>query len=181
MADVTWANYKGILYPLDLEKKDMKYSPEINTFSTEPYQQKTLVDLCAEKTVMDSTSTARALQVVPVELYYSLMRAALVKTRDRSIEVLISKWPWTVLSLKKLAPSLFDSLSTLYSSVHVAERMRRGVKYTTCLAHTFVECLKKRTPTKLKYLDLTGYPAGKICSLLITRDQEIIDNVQGSK
>ena len=41
------------------------------------------------------------------------------------------------------------------------DRMRRGVKFTTCLAHTFVECLKKRTATKLQVLDMTGYPTGK--------------------
>ncbi|XP_013386784.1 uncharacterized protein LOC106156201 [Lingula anatina] len=37
-----------------------------------------------------------------------------------------------------------------------------AVKYTTTLAHTFVECLKKRTPTKLKYLDMSGFPAAEI-------------------
>ena len=168
MVDVNLANYKGILYPLDLDHgtpgQPSGAAVDLLVAESSP-GLKPLVDLCAEKTVMDATSTARALSAVPRELYYSLMRAALVKTRDRSIEVLISKWPWAVLSLRKLAPSMFDSLSTLYSAIHVTERMRRGVKYTTCLAHTFVECLKKRTPTKLKYLDLTGYPAGELPAL----------------
>ena len=56
---------------------------------------------------------------------------------------------------------MFTDLKALYSDAYVADRMRRGVKYTTCLAHTFVECLKKRSPTKLKYLDISGFPTGK--------------------
>ena len=164
MVDVSFlCNYKGILYPLDLDKK-IESLKDTNLLSLNGGKDslKSLVDLSAEKIVMDSTSTARALEVVPSELCYSLMRAALVRTRDRSIDVLIAKWPWSVLSLQKMAPCMFDSISTLYNDVTVAERMRKGVKYTTCLAHTFVECLKKRAPTKLKYLDLTGFPAGKL-------------------
>ena len=56
---------------------------------------------------------------------------------------------------------MFTDLKALYSDAYVADRMRHGVKYTTCLVHTFVECLKKRSPTKLKCLDISGYPTGK--------------------
>ena len=86
---------------------------------------------------------------------------ALVKRHTSDLQVLISKWPWSVLSLSRLAKCMFTDLRALYSDAYVAERMRRGVKYTTCLAHTFVECLKKRSPTKLKYLDISGYPTGE--------------------
>jgi hypothetical protein len=75
--------------------------------------------------------------------------------------VLVSRWPSPVLQLSRLAPPLFEELGALYNDRYLATHMRRGVKYTTCLAHTFVECLKKRAPTRLRVLDLSGYPAGK--------------------
>ena len=99
-------------------------------------------------------------QIIPPDLSYPLMKAALRLTRDRSIEVLLANWPHTVLSLTKLAPPLFSDLAMRYNTSHLHEMVRRAVKLTTCLAHTFVECLKKRTATKLQCLDLTGYPAG---------------------
>ena len=77
-------------------------------------------------------------------------------------QVLISRWPYKVLNLSRLAAPLFDDIRALYDDTYIREHMRRGVKYTTCLAHTFVECLKKRTPTKLQFLDMSGYPTGNI-------------------
>ncbi len=160
--------YKGVLYPLPLDM-----DPQTECITDTP--MRSLVDLCAEKIVQDSTSTHRALDATPVELCYNLMRAALRNQRDRAIEVLISRWPWAVLRLCKLVPLLFDELGALYDDRYITERMRRGVKYTTCLAHTFVECLKKRAPTKLKYLDLTGYPSGKkLYQFDRSRDKTII-------
>ena len=146
-------NYKGVLYPIDYDKKYGRDEQTVNV--------KTLVELSAGKIVLDAASTRRALQAVPQDLCYSLMKAALLLARDRAIEVLIAHWPWPVLTLRKFAPPLFEDIDALYSSTYISERMRRGVKYTTCLAHTFVECLKKRASTKLRCLDLTGYPAGR--------------------
>ena len=145
--------YKGALYPLPLNDGE-----NLNAIDA---PVKNLVDICAEKIVLDSTTTSRAIEAVPRDLCYNLMRAALLNTRDRSIEVLISRWPWRVISLRKLAPPLFDSIKALYDDEYIKVQMRKGVKCTTCLAHTFVECLKKRSPTQLKYLDMTGFPAGK--------------------
>ena len=55
-------------------------------------------------------------------------------------------------------PWIFCACSESYLSLV----MRRAIKYTTCLAHTFVECLKKRCETKLRCLDLSGYPTGTL-------------------
>ena len=143
--------YKGSLYPTRLVANAEKECPDVLT----------LVDISCQKIVLDATSTEHAVQVVPIELCYSLMRAALTLSRDRAIEVLVAFWPWQILSLRKFVPQLFDGVTPLYSSLHVVEKMRKGMKYTTCLAHTFVECLKRRSPTRLKCLDLTGFPTGR--------------------
>ena len=119
-----------------------------------------LVDLSCHKIVQHSRGTREALKSMPPELFYNLMKAALMDMRDRTIEVLIAEWPFPVLALSRFAPPLFEKLEVLYSERYLGERMRRGVNYTTCLAHTFVECLKKRSPTRLRCLDLTGFPAG---------------------
>ena len=161
MVDLVFlSTYKGTLYPLPLTRRHPAKSPG------RPQQDcqapvPSLVDLCCDKVVLDATSTNRAIDTVPTDLCYSLMRSALLRARDRAIEVLIARWPGPLLSLKKLAPLLFDDIRALYDTQYVKERMRRGVKYTTCLAHTFVECLKKRPPTRLKFLDLSGYPSGE--------------------
>ena len=77
-------NYKGMLYPLQLDppKKENSGSEDLDLECPE-----SLVDLCAEKIVLDGSSTLRAVESIPPELCYSLMKAALVKTRDRAIEV----------------------------------------------------------------------------------------------
>ena len=77
-------NYKGMLYPLHLDpdgKEGNRKSLKIEEYI------KSLVDICAEKIVLDGSSTLRAMDVIPSELCYSLMKAALLNTRDRAIEV----------------------------------------------------------------------------------------------
>ena len=119
-----------------------------------------LVDLCARTIVQDSSQTKRVVLFIPHELYYNLMKAALLSSRDGAIEVLICQWPWQRLSLQKLVPDLFDSVALLYDNPYFSETMRTSIKYTTCLTQTFVECLKRRAPTKLRTLDLSGFPVG---------------------
>ena len=87
------------------------------------------------------------------------MRAALILKRDRSIDVLLSNWPWASLALRRLIPPVYDSAATSISSVSVKRQMHNAASYTTCLAHTFVENLKKNKSTRLIYLDMSGYPA----------------------
>ena len=148
-------NYKGAAHPINLDGvKTSRY----NRSDTDVLS---LTDICCNKIVMDATTTEQAIQSVPTELWYSLMRAAVHEARDRAIEVLISHWPWDILSLHKFAPCLFDQIKVLYCDSYMNERIRKGIKYTTCLAHIFVESLKKRSPTKLKTLDLSGYPTGE--------------------
>ena len=77
-------NYKGMLYPLQLEPPK-KETLHLETLDLEC--PKFLVDLCAEKIVLDGSSTLRATEAIPAELCYSLMKAALLNTRDRAIEV----------------------------------------------------------------------------------------------
>ena len=79
-------SYKGILYPLQLDppKKGNSRSEALDLDLECPAS---LLDLCAEKIVLDGSSTLRAVESIPPELCYSLMKAALVKTRDRAIEV----------------------------------------------------------------------------------------------
>ena len=154
MVDISFIYHKSswlLQYPVDLTRvEDRHQHPKISP----------LVDLCARKIVQDSSMTKRVASIIPHELYYNLMKAALLLSRDRAIEVLICQWPWPRLSLQKLAPDLFDTVTVLYDDTYFAERMRTAVKYTTCLTHTFVECLKRRAPTKLCSLDLSGFPVG---------------------
>jgi hypothetical protein len=119
--------------------------------------------------------TGLARRTVPTDLCEPLLVAALHSDKDRAIEQLVASWPRRVLSLSHYSPAMFaprngsfsassaqSAMSTppYCSELELCEHMRRGVKQTTCLAHTFIECLKQRTETKLQCLDLTGYPSG---------------------
>lgn len=156
MVDISFIYHKSswlLQYPVDLNRPLHQHQqPTISL----------LVDLCARKIVQDSSTTKRVVSIIPHELYYNLMKAALLLSKDRAIEVLICHWPWRCLSLQKLAPDLFDTVTVLYDDTYFADRMRTAVKYTTCLTHTFVECLKRRAPTKLCSLDLSGFPVAEV-------------------
>ncbi|XP_060071356.1 leucine-rich repeat-containing protein 14-like [Ylistrum balloti] len=148
-------HYQGAVYPLDLHA-DPNYGQYRKT------NIKSLLNLCAEYIVRDASFTKEAVQHIPYHLSVALMQAALLDNRDRSMETLISHWPLNSLTLKKLAPSLFTSAVPLYNSTYLMDIVRQSLRYTTCLSHTFLECLKKRTPTKLKYLDMTGFPTAEV-------------------
>ncbi|XP_033736693.1 LOW QUALITY PROTEIN: leucine-rich repeat-containing protein 14-like [Pecten maximus] len=148
-------HYQGAVYPLDLHA-----DPNHGQFRKTHI--KSLVNLCAEYIVRDASFTREAVQHIPYHLSVALMQAALLDNRDRSMETLISHWPLNSLTLKKLAPSLFTSVVPLYNSTYLTDIVRQSLRYTTCLSHTFLECLKKRTPTKLKYLDMTGFPTAEV-------------------
>ena len=75
--------------------------------------------------------------------------------------MLISTWHLESLVLRDLAPNIFTSLQPLHDTYYLSDIIRQGLRYTTCLAHTFLECVKKKMPTRLHYLDLTGFPTGK--------------------
>ena len=84
--------------------------------------------------------------------------------RDRSIDVLLSRWPWPNLSLKELIVPVCESQDSFVSLNCVKRQMHNAASYTTYLAHTFVENLKKNANIQLKYLDMSGYPACKLDS-----------------
>ena len=88
--------------------------------------------------------------------------------------MLISHWPAETLSLKNLIPSIFASILTLYDSDYLSNVVRRGVMCTTNLAHGAIHMLQEKTSTsKLKYLDLTGYPTGIPCTTETTQSSEL--------
>jgi len=118
--------------------------------------------------------TAVARDTVPLSLCEALLISALQNDRDRSVEQLVAGWPWRHLFLRNYVPPMFaprlagsrQRCPSYGSDLEMCEHMRRGVKQTTCLVHTFIECLKRHTETKLRYLDLTGYPSGWYCYVL---------------
>jgi hypothetical protein len=59
-----------------------------------------------------------------------------------------------------MVPELFTSVQPLVNMTHLRDIVRQGLRYTTSLAHTFMEALKKNAPTNLKFLDLSGFPTG---------------------
>ncbi|XP_069124209.1 leucine-rich repeat-containing protein 14-like [Argopecten irradians] len=154
-SSLQYDHYQGAVYPLDLQE-------EPNHGDYRRTHIKSLVNLCAEYIVRDASFTKVAVQHIPNHLSVALMQAALLDNRDRSMETLISHWPLNSLSLRKLAPSLYTSVVPLYNSTYLTDIVRQSLRYTTCLSHTFLECLKKRTPTRLKYLDMSGFPTAEV-------------------
>lgn len=82
------------------------------------------------------------------------------ENKDRAIEVLLSNWHMEALVLSDLTPNIFTSLKPLHDTYYLSDVVRQGLRYTTCLAHTFLECVKKKMPTRLHFLDLSGFPTG---------------------
>lgn len=89
------------------------------------------------------------------------MRAALLLKRECSMNVLISHWPWSHLSLRNLVPPVCESIEVLTQPGLLRNQMKNAASYTTCLAHSFIECLKKDSETKLEHLDMAGFPSCK--------------------
>ena len=159
MVDISLlSTFRRVLYQVDYDKLQNESKMRISVAS--------LVDLSSKKIVMDSSLTHVAAYTVPVSLLQNLMKAALLEMRDRAIEILVAHWPWKFLKLSEFVPPLFSEISTLHDSDYVKDCMRRGIKYTTSLAHIFVENLKKKEDMKLRFLDLSGYPMGKLNNYL---------------
>lgn len=148
-----YGNYKGAVYPVDLLAR---------TSDSSHWEVKTLVDICAAYIVQDSDMTAQALAVIPKPLCVPLMQEALDKNREMAIRCIVESWPLQTLVLNKMVPKLFASILPLYNPAYLGEIVRRGLRYTTSLTHTYVEALKKNAPTQLKYLDLSGFPTAEV-------------------
>lgn len=123
---------------------------------------KTLVDCCCEKIVQDSDMTRHAAESVPTELQLPLMREALIGNREISIQCLVASWKYDRLPLFALVPPLFRSVQPLVNMTYLRDIVKQGLRYTTSLAHTFMEVLKKNAPTRLKFLDLTSFPTAEV-------------------
>ncbi|XP_048764168.2 leucine-rich repeat-containing protein 14-like [Ostrea edulis] len=148
-------NYQGAVYPLDLHAP-----PAIGRFNRK--SSSSLVEICSKYIVRDSSLTLHTVHCVPKEVRVCLMKEALKDNKDRAIEVLISNWHMESLVLRDLTPNLFTSLQPLHDTYYLSDIVRQGLRYTTCLAHTFLECVKKKMPTKLRFLDMSGYPTAEV-------------------
>lgn len=147
-------HFRGALYPFNLEA--------CKTSSRRQQNVKSLLEIAADFIVQDSTTTESAVNVLPQELCTVLMQQALEGNRDRAVDVLLTKWPLQSLTLKKFAPDIFVNLSLLHDGVQLQRVAKQGLRYTTCVAHNFLETLKKKCKTKLKYVDITGYPTAEV-------------------
>lgn len=147
--------YQGATYPINLEK----CSKARHCVS---HKVKSLASLSAAFIVKDSTVTLQAIEILPKELCLVLLKEALLDNRDRAIDVLLSRWPAQVLKLRNFAPDIFTSLRLLYDHEELTKVAKQGLRYTTCVAHNFMEALKKNSHNKLRFLDMTGYPTAEV-------------------
>ena len=153
MQSTQWYDhFRGALYPLSLH--------QCNTEKKSPV--KSLLQISSDYIVKDSTMTLKAINEMPQELCTVLMQQALEGNRDRAVDVLLTKWPLNTLCLKKFAPDVFTNLSLLHDHMELTKVSKQGLRYTTSVAHNFLETLKKKCPTKLKFVDLSGYPTGEL-------------------
>jgi len=129
----------------------------------------------AVSSLQDASLTTAARDTVPQSLCEALLVSALQTDHDRSVEQLVAGWPWCRLVLRNYVPPMFGhqppgshhQCPSYGNTLEMCDHMRRGVKQTTCLAHTFIECLKQHTKTKLRFLDLTGYPSGGFTTVYV--------------
>ena len=56
---------------------------------------------------------------------------------------------------------MFSSLQLLHNELEICQRTRLGVKYSADIVHSFIEALRRKQ-TKLRHLDLTGFPIAEI-------------------
>lgn len=151
-------HFRGALYPLNLDLCKAKAQEKFNV--------KPLLQIAADYIVLDSSMTLTAVSILPQELCTVLMQQALEKNRERAVDVLLTKWPLQTLSLKKFTPDIYTNLAILHDHVELARVAKQGLRYTTSVAHNFLETLKKKCSTRLKCIDLTGYPTGKNVHLI---------------
>ena len=74
----------------------------------------------------------------------------------------MSHWPSTSFSFSALSPPTFVKLKALYDGMYVCGGIQICRDLTCSIVVNFLECLTKQSPTKLKYVDISGYPTGEI-------------------
>ncbi|KAH9520018.1 hypothetical protein Btru_071483 [Bulinus truncatus] len=168
MHSMWYDHYKGAVYPLDLDGLPCCKQGK----TTAP----TLLEACCAYIVKDASLTRAAIDCVPPILCIHMMEAALRGNHERSIQALMSQWRLKSLVLSKLVPNVFSSLLPLYEPLYQSDLVRHGLRYTTSLAHTFLECLRQETPTKLRHLDLTGFPTAEVILYYLTSHCMLVHN-----
>ncbi|XP_059173364.1 uncharacterized protein LOC131953900 [Physella acuta] len=168
MHSMWYDHYKGAVYPLDLEGPPCCRQMQTSA----PF----LLEVCCAFIVRDANLTRAAIDSVPPILCIHLMEAALKGNHDRSIQALMSRWNLKSLVLSKLVPSVFSSLLPMYKPLYQSDLVRQGLRYTTSLAHTFLECLRQESPTKMRHLDLTGFPTAEVILYYLTSHCMLVHN-----
>ncbi|GFS15058.1 leucine-rich repeat-containing protein 14, partial [Elysia marginata] len=168
MHSMWYDHYKGAVYPLDLDAP-----PHVKSKRT---QCPTLLEACCAFIARDASLTRQSIENVPPILYIHLMEAALRGNHDRSVQALMSQWRLPYLVLSKLVPSVFSSYFPLYDSSYQSDLVRQGLRYTTTLAHTFLECLRQESPTRIRRLDLTGFPTAEVILYYLTSHCMLVHN-----
>ncbi|CAG5121890.1 unnamed protein product [Candidula unifasciata] len=168
MHSMWYDHYRGAVYPLDLDGTPSYRQPKLYAAS--------LLETCCAYIVRDANLTRIAIESVPPILCIHMMEAALKGNHDRSIQALMSRWMLKSLVLFKLVPSVFSSLLPLYEPLYQSDIVRQGLRYTTSLAHTFLECLRQQSATKLRHLDLTGFPTAEVILYYLTSHCMLVHN-----
>ncbi|KAL8588991.1 hypothetical protein ACOMHN_065773 [Nucella lapillus] len=153
-----YSNYKGAVFPVDLQAPPALLRGKAR-------HVKTLVELAAAKIVQSSDMTGAALTVIPKTLYEPLMMEALFKNHELAVQRIIAWWPGPALVLRDMVPELFTSVQPLYNMEYLTDIVKQGLRYTTSLAHTFLDVLKRQaynSKTRLRFLDLTGFPTAEV-------------------
>ncbi|GFN98917.1 leucine-rich repeat-containing protein 14 [Plakobranchus ocellatus] len=168
MYSMWYDHYKGAVYPLDLDAP-----PHLKL---KRMQVPTLLEACCAYIARDASLTRQTIEEVPPILCIHLMEAALKGNHDRSIQALMSQWKLPSLVLSKLVPTVYSSFLPLYDSTYQSDLVRQGLRYTTSLAHTFLECLRQESPTKIRRLDLTGFPTAEVILYYLTSHCMLVHN-----
>ena len=89
---------------------------------------------------------------------------ALFKNREQAVCCIVGAWSSSELHLSHLVPPLFTSVQPLYNMTYLDDIVSQGLQYTSCLVRSFLEALKNNCDTKLKLMDLSGFPTGMLCT-----------------
>lgn len=117
-----------------------------------------LSEISSEVIARDAGFTKNVLDYLPPQLLFCVMKAAIVKGHDRSVDVMLPHWPHSTFSLLQIWPDLYNTLEILYNNELHNTRMRQGIQTTNYLINAFLNIVKKKVPTKLRNLDLRGFP-----------------------
>ncbi|XP_076328520.1 leucine-rich repeat-containing protein 14-like isoform X1 [Tachypleus tridentatus] len=141
-----------------LNQTDVKKT-ELSILSFESFP--TLKECCCKVLVSDALLAKYASSLLPSELHYHMMKKALEKKRDRSVNVLLQVWPAASLTLRTLLPQIFCTSSVLYDDLVYRSQIQHAILCTTSLIRSLM-CIVEHPDIlsvgKLKMLDLRCFP-----------------------